>query len=179
MTRKEDTVSGARQWSQPRPQHVGWCEHAAVGASHAAALRLRNLLAGIFAFVLLLALPCVARAETVSIVIESNAAPRVAFGAEKLAGALKAVGIDPAIIHSMGSQGRKIYLSPRHSQGVGREGFTLLTEGTSDLAILHGDDSGALYGCLELAMRIRELGGLPRKIYFADKPTFTLRGTCV
>ena len=40
------------------------------------------------------------RAETVSIVIASNAAPRVEFGAEKLVEALKAVKLDAAIVRS-------------------------------------------------------------------------------
>src|SRR6185295_10045043 len=67
---------GARLWSQTQPQHVGLFARAAVGASHTVALLI---------FVALTIFPSLAvRAETISIVIASNAAPRVEFGAEKL-----------------------------------------------------------------------------------------------
>ena len=46
----------------------------------------------------------------VSIVVASNAAPRVEFGAEKLAEALKAVKLDATIVHSEKISGQKIHL---------------------------------------------------------------------
>ena len=59
----------------------------------------------IFAF--LLAASCGwLKAETISIVILTNAAPRVEFGAEKLAEALKAVKLDATIIHSEKEAGK-------------------------------------------------------------------------
>jgi hypothetical protein len=197
MTRKEDTVSGTRLWSQTRPQQVRLFASAAAGALPTAALRLRNPLACIFAFALLLALPCVARAETVSIVIESNAAPRVAFGAEKIAEALKAVKLNATIVRSEPKSGPKIYLNQPQNPGAGRESFSLMSRRRGDesqtkqnsetphvvsyggIEVVGGDDSGALYGCLELAKRIRESGKLPTGLHFTDKPVFTLRGACV
>jgi hypothetical protein len=41
------------------------------------------------------------------------------------------------------------------------------------------DDSGVLYGCLELAKRIRADGKLPDDLFFHDQPAMKLRGTCV
>ncbi len=41
------------------------------------------------------------------------------------------------------------------------------------------DDSGALYGCLELAEKVTKTGKLPASIDFSDKPEMVLRGTCI
>ena len=122
-----------------------------------------------------------ARAETVSIVIASNAAPRVEFGAEKLVEALKAVKMEAAIIRTDKVSDRKIHLESPHDSVAGHEGFRLDLMGNNDLVVTSGDDSGALYGCLELARRIRAESKLPTISVgnFADKPAMTLRGTCV
>jgi len=48
-----------------------------------------------------------------------------------------------------------------------------------DLYVIAGDDSGVLYGCLELARRVRESGRLPDRIAFQNAPVMTLRGTCI
>jgi hypothetical protein len=137
-------------------------------------------------------LPCfVASAETISIVLASNAAPRVQFGAEKLAEALKAVRIDPAMVRMENVAGRKILLSQTSDPTIGREGFAISwrrgdesqikigKESESPYVVSYSDDSGALYGCLELARRIRESGALPAKLDFRDHPVMTLRGTCI
>ena len=102
----------------------------------------------------------VARAETVSIVIASNAAPRVVFGAEKLVEALKAVKLDAAIVHTEKVSGRKIFLDRPNDGRREKEGFLIARARANDIAILGNDDSGKLYGCLELAERIRKEGKL-------------------
>lgn len=129
------------------------------------------------------------RAETVSIVIASNAAPRVEFGAQKLVEALKAVKRDAAIVRSKVILESGIILIQANGPSLGREGFlirrghdnTSQSEKKSDSPyfIYYNDDSGALYGCLELAKRICAEGKLPMLANFSDKPAMTLRGTCV
>lgn len=123
----------------------------------------------------------VASAETVSIVIASNAAPRVQFGADKLVEALKAVKVDAAIVRSEKSPGQKIWVNQQPDREAGREGFSFALGGNNDVFVSSSDDSGALYGCLELAKRIRAAGKLPTVtvVNFHDKPAMTLRGTCV
>ncbi len=118
-------------------------------------------------------------AETISIVIASNAVPRVEFGAEKLTEALKVVKFEATIIRTEKVLGRKIHLESPHDAAIGREGFHFDLMGNNDLVVTSGDDSGALYGCLELAKRIRTEGKLPSIDNFSDKPAMTLRGTCV
>jgi hypothetical protein len=135
---------------------------------------------GVWLVATLLAISFAARAETVSVVIASNAAPRVEFGAEKIVAALKAVNLGAVIVQTETDVvGRKIYVVSDHDSGSGREGFRLDRMDNNDPVVTAGDDSGALYGCLELAKRIRADGKLPLIASFSDKPAMTLRGTCV
>ena len=119
-------------------------------------------------------------AETISIVIGTNAAPRVEFGAEKLVEALKAIHLDASIVPS-DIPSRRIHLETPHDLGIGAEGFRLIVMDNNDIAILSGGDSGTLYGCLELAKRIHDAGKLPLNSIadFHDAPAMTLRGTCI
>src|SRR6266852_171991 len=136
-------------------------------------------------------------AGTISILLVSNAAPRVEFGAARIAEALNSVGIDSAIVrgdakteHSreiavatIGQPAFKLFiqsgafkLKPGESE---REGFILSTASNWGTGVDGADDSGTLYGCLELARRIHESRGIPTNLLFADAPAFTLRGPCI
>ena len=147
--------------------------------------------------ILLFAHCCWTKAEKVSIVIPTNAAPRVEFGAEKLAGALRAVELDAAIDRSWRFQDGRTsiivanqqdtplnrlvpsgHISFLHGDPAG-EGFAVSSHGAGIIGITGTSDSGLLYGCLELADRIRQAGKLPSELDFSDKPAMKLRGTCV
>jgi len=119
------------------------------------------------------------KAETISIVIATNAAPRVKFGAEKLAEALKAVKMDCQTIHSGDIGGRNIFVTPQLDIHTEREGFIIEANASGNVFVISADDSGALYGCLELAKRIREAGKWPSNLSFGDQPAMKLRGTCI
>ncbi|MBN1131951.1 MAG: hypothetical protein JXR52_05635 [Bacteroidales bacterium] len=58
-----------------------------------------------------------------------------------------------------------------------QEGYTLIS-GRSRTIIAGNDPSGTLYGCIELANRIKENGIIP-EITFSDYPGMVLRGACV
>lgn len=120
------------------------------------------------------------KAETVSIVIPTNAAPRVEFGAEKIAEALKAVNLDALIVRSEKRTG-KIILNQPHDPNEKPEGFHIYLSDINQPVVISKDDSGTLYGCLELAKRIRAEGGLPTASIadFHSAPAMTLRGTCI
>ena len=149
------------------------------------ALRFLVMLAVFFSFAV--------NAETVAIVIASNAAPRVEFGAEKILEALKAIKADAAIVPSRAGKisavvtgasseqaaGRRIYLA-RLKTGGKSESFTFapFMVGSNE-TIIADDDSGLLYGCLELAKRIRAAGKVPNDLGFHDAPVMKLRGTCI
>jgi hypothetical protein len=149
----------------------------------------------------------IARAETVSIVIPTDAAPRVKFGAQKLAEALKTVELDAVVMGGKPAAGRRIWLDGAHYPEYGREGFMwgqvykgggmqVIDSGKTapkplpnrlygtnwtgqDFYVSAADDSGLLYGCLDLAGRVRELGKLPESKAYTDYPGMTLRGVCV
>ncbi|HTR39985.1 MAG TPA: hypothetical protein VMH87_00020 [Pseudomonadales bacterium] len=134
------------------------------------------------AFLLItLSLAFAVRAETISIIIGTNAAPRVEFGAEKLIESLKSANLDASIVQSEKVPGRKIHLETSHDPGINAEGFRFDLMGNNDIVITSGGDSGTLYGCLELAKRISEAGNLPTAdiANFHDAPAMTLRGTCI
>ena len=130
-------------------------------------------------FLLIIALT--SRAQMISIVVGTNAAPRVEFGAEKVRDALKSVALSVAITSSENAPGKKIHLETPHAPGMNSEGFRFDVAGNNDITITSGGDSGTLYGCLELAKRIRAAGNLPTDAIdnFHDAPAMTLRGTCV
>lgn len=60
-----------------------------------------------------------------------------------------------------------------------KEGFYLETCPSRLTVVVGGDDVGAIYGCQELADRIREEGAIPRNLAFYDAPEFKLRGPCL
>jgi hypothetical protein len=59
-----------------------------------------------------------------------------------------------------------------------KEGFSLVSNG-SVIAVSGADETGTLYGCMELADRIKADGKLPASINISDEPEMVLRGTCI
>lgn len=59
------------------------------------------------------------------------------------------------------------------------EGFTLVTNQEGAILVAGNDDSGVLYGCLELARRFAAHEMIARNTRFADAPVFVLRGPCI
>jgi hypothetical protein len=134
----------------------------------------------------------------VRIVVDADAAPRVAYGIDQLVGALRDANFDATVVRSSSKPsddtgciavGR---LGQRHIQSLidagriqpkpselGDEGFLLATCDDGTVAVVADDDAGTLYGCLELARRVREVGQIPTDLHFSDRPAFKLRGTCI
>ena len=123
----------------------------------------------------------VIRAGTISVIVSANPSPRVEFGAEKLVAALNAAHLDAAIVSSDNVSGESIFLDRPHDSSIAPEGFRFDLMQNNDLAVSSSDDSGAFYGCLELAGRIRAEGNLPSAelANFHSSPMMELRGTCI
>ena len=122
------------------------------------------------------------KANLIDVIVGRGATPpRVEFGAEQLVKALRAAGLEAAVSHAMllPISGQYIVVNQGSDAGFGPEGFALETLTNGSISVTGGGDSGALYGCLELAKRIRESGKLPSDLHFTDHPAFTLRGTCI
>ena len=120
------------------------------------------------------------QADTVVVVTSKPASPRVALGVEKLTSALQAIGVTVVSDSTQAANdplSRSIVLQT--DPLTGKEGFRLSGLSSRGVAITGGDDSGLLYGCLELAGRIHQAGKLPADLSFTDHPAMTLRGTCI
>ncbi|MBI5768804.1 MAG: hypothetical protein HZA93_13485 [Verrucomicrobia bacterium] len=117
---------------------------------------------------LVLALAAGASAAAVPIVVADDAAPRVKFGAARLGEALRAVERPPAGVR----------LTLKRGSGA-RESFTLTSAADGSIEVAGGDDSGLLYGSLELARRVRETGRWPENLRVSEQPAFVLRGPCI
>lgn len=144
-----------------------------------------------------LCFPVASAAEAVRLVRPESVPARVHYGIERLAEALREAGIESALVAGQPAMGggEAIIVSTlpheparqalesavvRVSAGEpGREGFALVRRPGEPLVVAGGGDSGTLYGCLELARRIRETGTLPREIREVDKPALVLRGPCI
>lgn len=119
--------------------------------------RLRNFLS----LTVLLATAWPARA---SIELPDRASPRIRYGAKRLQASLPAAA--PAIVV------RKDATITR------KEGFTIAAAASGSITVTGADDSGALYGCLELA-RLLSTGWPKGPQVISDAPTFVLRGPCI
>lgn len=137
-------------------------------------------------------------AEAIQIVTDAELAPRVAFGVARLEAALSDAGAavsrasadavqdgNTLIVIGRAESTAIQALAAELSDGVsaaneqlGPEGFRLAGDGAR-LAVVGGGDSGVLYGCLELARRVRESGALPRRLDVTERPALRLRGTCI
>jgi hypothetical protein len=114
------------------------------------------------------------RVQTIHVIIPAHSPPRVRFGVERLASVLKAAGYR---VDSSGSDGKSIVIT---LSGTGaKEGFSITSTGDR-IRIAGGDASGILYGCLELADRIRATGHWPAgPVNWKDQPEMALRGACI
>lgn len=134
----------------------------------------------------------VEKPKSVTIVVPSNTNNRIQFGVGKLVAALKAAGITANVSQQakfsrsnaivVGLSGTSFLNSAASTLKLslpnpGKEGFSIA--GYKSLIVSGSDASGALYGCLELAERIKESGTLPENLTFSDKPEMVLRGTCI
>jgi hypothetical protein len=101
----------------------------------------------------------------VSIELPDPASPRVRYAAERLSLALPAEA--PRIVLAVSSE-------------VGKpEGFLVRRNESGPITITGADESGLLYGCLELASLIRKQAKVPETINLQDAPVFVLRGPCI
>ena len=135
--------------------------------------------------------------EKISIATSTDPVPRMQFGIDKLSSALKDAGYEVAVSQEsrisqsrplivVGTLGKNPLIDSVIESGFhtfennekGSEGFLLESKG--DVTLVTGcDDTGTLYGCLELADRFKKDGVLPKDFQFADKPLMVLRGSCI
>ncbi|TDH28816.1 hypothetical protein EXU57_01725 [Segetibacter sp. 3557_3] len=130
----------------------------------------------------------------VTIVVGDSASERIRFGVQKLTLALQQAGYvvrtgkkdskspAPNIIIGLKNEPLlKTWTGSMMASGKlpGKEGFTISSVQNNNIIITGSDHSGALYGCLELADRVKTSGRLPAVISFSDQPEMVLRGACI
>jgi hypothetical protein len=96
---------------------------------------------------------------------DPSPSPRVKYGAERLESALALAHVTAHVVVTK-------------TPSLPHEHFKISPVQNDALTISGGDDSGALYGCLELASDIAAGKGLP-SAEISDGPVFTLRGPCI
>jgi hypothetical protein len=121
--------------------------------------------------------------------------PRMLYGIEKLSLGLQGAGIRPIvtttesippdhrfilIAESPSDLRLKQLLSKDVDRLRGDESYLLRSISAGNgLVIAGGGTSGALYGCLDLAERLKPARKLPTEIDLVEHPTMKLRGTCL
>jgi len=102
------------------------------------------------------------------VVTDTHASPRIQYGASKLEEAIKAAAIHDdrmVIVGNLHDESIKQLFDAGRikplERSPGHEGFVLGVVQRNALAVIGADDSGTLYGCMELAARIRQSRKLP------------------
>jgi hypothetical protein len=135
-------------------------------------------------------------AQTRTILLPKTAHARLQYGAERLATALRAAGYQVQIQRADKLPKTKglivvgqaadplvkqaaVSFRATSEKAPGKEGFAI-SSGKDDALLISGtDNSGALYGCLELAEQVKTQGRLSDNLHLTDQPEMVLRGTCI
>ncbi|MFT3781368.1 MAG: hypothetical protein QM790_05070 [Nibricoccus sp.] len=122
-------------------------------------------------------------AYAAAVVVSPSASPRVKYAAGRLSAALEKLAPSTKIFVGRQDEPAIRILVDSGAVVIGegelrREGFLLVCN-TKVSAVIGADDSGVLYGCLELANRVQEAKTLPTDMRFADAPVLKLRGPCI
>ncbi|MBQ9656604.1 MAG: hypothetical protein IJV38_11390 [Prevotella sp.] len=124
----------------------------------------------------LVAVAMTAVAQQVYIVTSKKASEREQYAKEYLAGKLTALGCEVTA--------RKGLAITLVNTGSGTaEGYSI-TKSKRGLTVAGNDASGVIYGCVELAERVKTAGGLTAFVAAAqqpikDEPQMVMRGTCI
>lgn len=131
-----------------------------------------------------------------TIVLPTGAHARLRYGAERLSAALQQAGYKATITEQDKLSGKKDLIvigraddallrqsaTAFHAQAdkmPGKEGFSIVSGDNNTIVISGTDNSGALYGCLELAEQVQAQGKLADKIRLTDQPEMVMRGACI
>ncbi|WP_158827495.1 alpha-d-galacturonidase [Mucilaginibacter lacusdianchii] len=134
-------------------------------------------------------------AQPVNIVLSKASHARVTYGAQKLAAVLGKHGYTANIMYQPAASTKGISITVgtlqdawlkaalnknkiKVSRQPGKEGFALQSA-NNNIVIAGADNSGALYGCLELADQVQAKGKLPVNLQLTDQPEMVMRGACI
>ncbi len=134
-------------------------------------------------------------AEAVNIQVPEPASPRLLFAADWLCREFKRVGWDASVVSRsdvpaerpvvlLGNAAKDhltatLLKENRLSLPTKPESYLLKSLPRNLTLIAGADDSGVLYGALELAERTAQSRSMPSNLNVADGPEFKLRGSCI
>ncbi len=147
-------------------------------------------------FVLITAFAHANTTKAVHIVVPVKCHSRVLFGAEQLRKAYGKAGYDAIIIRQntvptgwcvvvgltsddLVVRTTRAWHLPMKKLPAAKEAFNITSSKQSNIVIAGLDNSGALYGCMELADEINSTGKQPQNISKFDHPEMVLRGACI
>ena len=137
-----------------------------------------------------------ANQKTISIVLEEKPHERLVFGAGKLTERLLEAGykVNELPLAKLSSNTAPLIIIGLHNSALinkstqlfktgditkaGKEGFSIVAK-NNVIVIAGTDETGTLYGCLELADSIRSTRKLPADLSITDQPQMVLRGACI
>ncbi|MBW4889005.1 hypothetical protein KXQ82_04735 [Mucilaginibacter sp. HMF5004] len=161
-----------------------------------ASVKIQLIIAGLFCFFNGFA-NTAAPQQIITVVTPLKANVRVDFGAKKLTTALTSIGYKVNTSHQnttptsgkvivIGITGDALLIKaisawhmPMKKIAFVKEGFFISTSSQKNIIVQGLDNSGALYGCIELADQIKATGKLPETINVSDHPEMVLRGACI
>jgi hypothetical protein len=133
-------------------------------------------------------------ASATTVWVADGSGPTVEYGVEVLIKALEAAGIEAAVGDGghPDPSGDLILVGTLKALGAAHpvegvdsaklkkpDSFAVVSSDDSPLRITGFDDAGIMYGCLELADRVKASGKLPENMSFYDAPSMRLRGPCL
>ena len=138
--------------------------------------RLMSCVAGLL-WMVVMNTSAIAAGDALTIRTPANASPRILFAAERLKteAARQNIAASRNVILARASDAD----CPVITKPTAKEGFAITTLPDGAIAIVGTDDTGVLYGALDLQQRMADAKGLPEKIEVADAPKFIMRGAVI
>jgi len=125
-------------------------------------------------------------------IVSEQASPQEKYGVERLSAALVAQGYQTELASKLleeserqivvgnlrGNLLRSVVEKNPALDTLKKEGFAIQSVGKT-IFLCGADASGTLYGCLELADRLKATEALPKEIRVTEQPQMVMRGTCI
>lgn len=127
---------------------------------------------------------------TITLILPVKYTPRMKYGAERLAEVLRAKNykIILSVADNVRALGTWIAIGQADDLLIKRlntttnnhkEGYAISTLAKGNVVISGKDESGVLYGCLDLEEQLKNTAELPGKITCSNQPEMVLRGTAI
>jgi hypothetical protein len=120
------------------------------------------------------------KAKEITLVVQKNVSPEINFGVEKLKMALEAENYRVVVSDHLSLNDKKLTLTieTNTDKNLPKEGYSVSSQ-RNQILIRGNDAVGVLYGCIDLAQKIKAEKNLPANRNYSDQPEMVLRGSCI